>query len=106
MFAPAPAGSRYAGRAVAIDSAVPRRPPALKSCAEDAAAERLAQLVLVSAPFAAGVLGQLLGEGPAGAAGAGGVAAFQAGFRETLGRVIRIKVRHGGLTTPKPACAL
>jgi hypothetical protein len=65
---PPPAGSRLAGRAVAIDSCVPRRPPALKSCAEDAAAERVAQLLLAAPGVAAAVLSQLLGREP----GAGG----------------------------------
>jgi len=99
-------GSRYAGRAVAIDSCVPRRPPALKSCAEDAAVERLAQLVVMAHDVAAAVVQQLLGvelkqlqQGVGGGAGVGdvllmrdGVAAFQRGFQETLARVLRIKV--------------
>ncbi len=54
-----PAGSRFAGRPVAIDSCVARRPPALKSNAEDCAAERLAQLLLLSSDVAAEVLRQV-----------------------------------------------
>ena len=84
---------RYAGRAVAIDSSVPRRPPALKSCAEDAAAERLAQLLL-AAPgdgAAAAILAQLLGAEAAAAAGAAGLAAFRAGFRAALERAARVR---------------
>ena len=92
-----PPGSKYAGRAVAIDSCVARRPPALKSCAEDSAVERLAQLVLMAPDVAAAVVAQALGPDTAAAAGGGGgggVAAFQRGFRETLVRVLRIKVRR------------
>lgn len=55
---------------MAIDSCVARRPPALKSCAEDAAVERLAQLVLRAPDVAAAVAGQMLGPGAIGAAGA------------------------------------
>lgn len=39
------AGTQYAGRAVAIDSCVQRRPPAARLSREDAAVDRLAQLV-------------------------------------------------------------
>lgn len=39
------AGTQYAGRAVAIDSCVQRRPPAARLSHEDAAVDRLAQLV-------------------------------------------------------------
>jgi hypothetical protein len=83
---------------VAIDSCVARRPPALKSCAEDAAVERLAQLALMAPDVAASLVSQLLGgEAGAGAVAAaacerGGVAAFQRGFGETLARVLRIRV--------------
>ncbi|KAI8470555.1 MAG: hypothetical protein J3K34DRAFT_509307 [Monoraphidium minutum] len=80
-------GSKYSGRTVAIDSCVARRPPALKSCAEDAAVERLAQLVLTAPDVAAGLLAQLLGPSAlAGPEPEGRVAAFTAGFRETLAR--------------------
>jgi hypothetical protein len=52
-------GGRHAGRVVAIDSAVQRRPPALRSGTEDARVERLATLLLHSADEAAGVLQQV-----------------------------------------------
>lgn len=54
-------GCRHAGRAVAIDSCVARRPPALKASAEDAAVERLSQLVLAVPGVSAALLQQLLG---------------------------------------------
>jgi hypothetical protein len=53
--------SRHSGRAVAIDSCVARRPPALKASAEDAAVERLSQLVLAVPGVSLGLLEQLLG---------------------------------------------
>ena len=86
------AGSKHAGRAVAIDSTVARRPPALKSCAEDAAVERLAQLITLAPDVAAGTMQQLLGVDVHAACGDAGVAAFQRGFRDTLSRVMCIKV--------------
>jgi hypothetical protein len=78
---------------VAIDSCVARRPPELKTCAEDAAVERLAQLVATAPDVAADVLGQALGAGAVLACGSPGVEALQAGFLEALGRVLCIKVR-------------
>lgn len=54
-------GSRHSGRAVAIDSCVARRPPALKASAEDAAVERLSQLVLAVPGVSLALLRQLLG---------------------------------------------
>lgn len=57
----AQSGSRHAGRAVAIDSCVARRPPALKASAEDAAVERLSQLVLAVPGMSLALLQQLLG---------------------------------------------
>jgi hypothetical protein len=57
----AQSGSRHAGRAVAIDSCVARRPPALKASAEDAAVERLSQLVLAVPGVSLALLQQLLG---------------------------------------------
>jgi hypothetical protein len=57
----AQSGSRHAGRAVAIDSCVARRPPALKASAEDAAVERLSQLVLAVPEVSLALLQQLLG---------------------------------------------
>jgi len=54
-------GSRHAGRAVAIDSCVARRPPALKASAEDAAVERLSQLVLAVPGVSLALVQQLLG---------------------------------------------
>lgn len=78
---------------MAIDSCVARRPPALKSCAEDAAVERMAQLILMASDVAQSVLQQLLGSGAGpSVCSRDGVAAFQRGFRETLTRVLRIKV--------------
>lgn len=57
----AQSGSRHVGRAVAIDSCVARRPPALKASAEDAAVERLSQLVLAVPGVSLALLQQLLG---------------------------------------------
>lgn len=54
-------GCRHANRAVAIDSCVARRPPALKASAEDAAVERLSQLVLAVPDVSLAMLQQLLG---------------------------------------------
>eukprot|EP00955_Chlamydomonas_euryale_P000566 6313-Chlamydomonas_euryale.AAC.1 len=46
------AGTKLAGRAVAIDSCVQRRPPAARLSREDAAVDRLAQLLLNDPTFA------------------------------------------------------
>jgi hypothetical protein len=54
------AGTRHEGRPVAIDSCVARRPPALKASAEDAAVERLAQLLLSAPEVSRSLLQQLL----------------------------------------------
>jgi hypothetical protein len=54
-------GCRHANRAVAIDSCVARRPPALKASTEDAAVERLSQLVLAVPDVSLAMLQQLLG---------------------------------------------
>lgn len=54
------AGTRHEGRPVAIDSCVARRPPALKASAEDAAVERLAQLLLSVPDVSRSLLQQLL----------------------------------------------
>ncbi|WIA28283.1 hypothetical protein OEZ86_010836 [Tetradesmus obliquus] len=53
-------GTRHEGRPVAIDSCVARRPPALKASAEDAAVERLAQLLLSVPDVSRSLLQQLL----------------------------------------------
>jgi hypothetical protein len=50
---------KYGGKLVAIDSAVQRRPPALRSSADDERTERLAQLLLHSRDTAADVLKQV-----------------------------------------------
>jgi hypothetical protein len=50
---------KYGGRLVAIDSAVQRRPPALRSSADDERTERLAQLLLHSRSTASEVLRQV-----------------------------------------------
>ncbi|KAF6258121.1 hypothetical protein COO60DRAFT_1151434 [Scenedesmus sp. NREL 46B-D3] len=54
-------GTRHESRPVAIDSCVARRPPALKASAEDAAVERLAQLLLSVPDVSRSLLQQLLG---------------------------------------------
>jgi hypothetical protein len=54
------AGTRHEKRPVAIDSCVARRPPALKASAEDAAVERLAQLLLSVPDVSRSLLQQLL----------------------------------------------
>ncbi len=50
---------KYGARLVAIDSAVQRRPPALRSSADDERTERLAQLLLHSRDTAVAVLRQV-----------------------------------------------
>eukprot|EP00879_Flechtneria_rotunda_P030333 GHRR01032956.1.p1 GENE.GHRR01032956.1~~GHRR01032956.1.p1 ORF type:complete len:525 (+),score=237.23 GHRR01032956.1:2495-4069(+) len=55
-------GTRHEGRPVAIDSCVARRPPALKASTEDAAVERLAQLLLAVPNVSKSLLEQLLGD--------------------------------------------
>lgn len=53
-----------AGRLVAIDACVQRRPPACLTTAEDAACHRLTELILNDTPFAAGVLREVLAPSP------------------------------------------
>jgi hypothetical protein len=82
---------------VAIDSMVQRRPPEARSTAEDAACEKLAQLMLAYNDIAQATLAQILGSSPCAlqALKLGGsevAALFQAGFRDCLDRVINIKV--------------
>jgi hypothetical protein len=65
------AGGRYAGRVVAIDSAVQRRPPAALRSAEDERTERLAALLLHSREEAARVLREVRGSSGGGGGGGG-----------------------------------
>ncbi|GFH13307.1 uncharacterized protein HaLaN_09163, partial [Haematococcus lacustris] len=94
--------SPHAGRIVAIDACVQRRPPAAKLDREDEAVDRLAQLVLTDpgeGVVAALLRDQLLSGGPGGALAlladlhtqSSMVAAFQAGMRYSLGRAVALK---------------
>ncbi|KAG1666974.1 hypothetical protein FOA52_004257 [Chlamydomonas sp. UWO 241] len=90
-------GSKMAGRAVAIDSCVQRRPPAARLSREDTAVDRLAQLLLNDPSFALQMLrgGLMAGSRSAVAALAQRpgtyVSAFQRGLRLCLDKVVGSK---------------
>ncbi|GAX74335.1 hypothetical protein CEUSTIGMA_g1784.t1 [Chlamydomonas eustigma] len=90
-------GSKFAGRAVAIDSCVPRRPPAARLSREDAAVDRLAQLLLNDPAFTLSMLRGGLMAGSRGAVAALAarpgtcVASFQRGLKSCLEKVVAIK---------------
>jgi len=82
---------RWEGRLVAIDAVVQRRPPGGLLCAEDAACERLVELMLNDQEIAEEVLSEAVGSSPAAinlledpSTASAAVEAFQNGLRRGL----------------------
>ena len=89
-------GDRWEGRLVAIDAVVQRRPPGALLSAEDAACERMLELMLNDQEVAEKVLREAVGACHAAAAAveadhSAAVSAFQGGLRKGLDATMRLK---------------
>lgn len=89
-------GGRWEGRLVAIDAVVQRRPPGALLSAEDAACERILELMLNDQEVAETVVKEAVGACPAAANAvdndpSGTLAAFQNGLRQGLDATMRLK---------------